>query len=241
MFHFALTREAADGSFPGSTWPFHGTAMFLSEAAPALIMLRDSSLAARFSKEIAWQSSLMRRAAYAMVRYAGGPGRLDDYSKNHRWFEAALALGAVGKLSHDQTLVGWSRQYARRGIEMEQRDGVMPEDQGHDSGYQGLGMVNAIRYLGLVSRGRLHAVLYGALERGENWLISRVNADGTVHQQGDTRSSGCRERDPMGRCKTLMYAPIYSALAHWAAVTQDPRFERAAQRVWYRAGYWART
>src|SRR5919205_783785 len=49
IFHFGLARQAKDGSFPGSTWPFHGTAMFLSEAGPALIMLKNSQYATDFA------------------------------------------------------------------------------------------------------------------------------------------------------------------------------------------------
>jgi len=136
MFHFGLAREAANGSFPGSAWPFHGTAFFLSEAAPALLALRASP-DGRYAPEVRWQIERMRRAAYYMVRTVGGAGQIDDHTKNHRWFEAAIALAAVGKLAGDTRLLAWSRVYAWRGIRLERRDGVMPEDGGHDSGYQG--------------------------------------------------------------------------------------------------------
>jgi len=95
----------------------------------------------------------MQKAAYYMVRHVGGPGKIDDRTKNHRFYEAAIALGATGILAGDHTLVNWSKAYARIGIRMERTDGVMPEDGGHDSGYQALGMVNASRYLQLVATG----------------------------------------------------------------------------------------
>ncbi|MBV9281101.1 MAG: hypothetical protein JOZ41_13550, partial [Chloroflexi bacterium] len=196
MFHFGLARQAPDGSFPGSAWPFHGTALFLSEAAPSLVVLRSSDLRGQFAAELAWEVARMRRAAQYMVQAVGGPGMIDDSTKNHRYFEAAVALGAVGVLSQDTTLERWSTRYARRGIAMERPDGVMPEDGGHDSGYQALGMVDAARYLSLVARGRLYASLYAALQRGEDWELSRIGPDGSVGQVGDTRTAGCKERDP---------------------------------------------
>ena len=237
MFRFGLNREATNGSFPGSAWPFHGTAMFLSESAPALVMLKSTPYSAQFSGEIARDSKLMKRAAYYMVRSVHGPGHIDDLVKNHRRFEAAIALGATGVLAGDRVLVGWSRLYAWQGIHMQRANGVMPEDGGHDSGYQALGMVSAARYLELVATGKLYRALYSALQRGETWELSRITADGSVNQSGDTRTAGCREHDPAGRCKTVFYAPIFSALAHWSAITGSTTYASASHRVWLRSGY----
>jgi hypothetical protein len=237
MFRFGLGREAANGSFPGSAWPFHGTAMFLSESAPALVMLKSSPYSAQFSGDIARDSELMKHAAYYMVRSVHGAGQIDDRVKTHRRFEAAIALGATGVLVDDQVLVRWSRQYAWQGIHMQRANGVMPEDGGHDSGYQALGMVSAARYLELVATGTLYRALYSALQRGEAWELSRITADGSVNQSGDTRTAGCREHDPAGRCKTVFYAPIFSALAHWSAISGSATYASASHRVWLRSGY----
>lgn len=236
IFHFGLAREASNGSFPGSAWPFHGTAFFLSEAAPSLIVLKSSG-AGVFSAELHWQIHRIRRAAYHMVRVVGGAGKIDDHTKNHRFYEAAIALGAVGVLARDTTLEQWSKRYVSEGIAMERPNGVMPEDGGHDSGYQALGMVSASRYLTLLPTGTLYQLLYAVLQRGEAWELTRVRADGSIDQAGDTRTAGCREHDPTGHCKTVFYAPIFSALAHWAAISDDQRYARAAHLVWLKSGY----
>jgi hypothetical protein len=237
MFHFGLARQAADGSFPGSAWPFHGTAMFLSEAAPSLLVLKSSDYAGEFSKELKWETTRMQKAAYYMVRSVGGAGKIDDTSKNHRYYEAAIALGSVGVLAGDSTLRTWSTLYAWKGVHMERPGGVMPEDGGHDSGYQALGMVNASRYLTLVATGKLESALYTALKRGEAWELSRVKPDGSINQSGDTRTVDCKEKNPAGQCKTVFYAPIYDALARWAAISGNDRYARVSQLVWHRSGY----
>ncbi len=237
MFQFGLARQAANGSFPGSQWPFHGTAMFLSEAAPALAFLQESSYAAQYRTELANQAASMRRAAYFMVHSVGGAGHIDDTTKNHRWFEAAIALGATGLIAHDATLRAWATVYAWRGIHMERPSGVMPEDGGHDSGYQALGMVNACRYFTLLPAGTLRTALFKALQRGEAWELSRVAPNGSVNQRGDTRTAGCRERNPAGQCKTVFYAPIFSTLAHWAVISGNATYARMSHQVWVRSGY----
>lgn len=237
IFHFTLARQAANGSFPGAVWPFHGTAMFLSEAGPALIILRQSSYAAQFSAPLNQDVAQYRKAAYAMIRFVHGAGKIDDPDKNHRRFEAAIALGSVGVLAHDKTLRRWSTLYAWQGIHMVQPDGVMPENGGHDSGYQALGMISATRYLELVAGGSLYRALYRALQRGEAWELSRIKPDGSINQTGDTRTAGCKETNPSGQCKTVFYAPIFSALARWAAITGDAHYAQVAHQVWVRSGY----
>lgn len=237
MFHWGLARQAKNGSFPGSAWPFHGVAFFLSEAAPALLFLNASSYGGEFRDELQWQTPKLRRAAYAMVRSVHGPGHIDDATKNHRYFEAAIALGAAGMLTHDGTLRAWSARYAWKGIHMARPTGVMPEDGGHDSGYQALGLINATKYLELVANGSLYSALYRVVKNGETWEISRIGRDGTVNQKGDTRTAGCEEHNPAGHCKTVFYAPIFSALARWAAISGDSRFARASHAVWLKSGY----
>lgn len=232
MFRFGIAREAPDGAFPGSIWPFHGTAMFLAESVPALIVLKYSPLAPFFRTQLAWQIGGMRRAAQHLVRVVHGVGKIDDPTKNHRFYEAALALGSTGVLTGDRTLIKWSTRYAWEAIHMERRSGVMPEDGGHDTGYQGLGMIYASRYLDLVAAGRLRDALYAALARGERWELTRVRASGAIDQRGDTRTVGCQERNPEGQCKTTSYATIFGALARWGVISHNPRFVQAAYNVW---------
>jgi len=98
-------------------------------------------------------------------------------------------------------------------------------------------MVSATRYLTLAATGGLYRSLYGVLQRGERGELSRVRAGGSINQAGDTRTVGCQEHDPEGRCKTVFYAPIFDALAHWAAVSGDTRFATAAHAVWVHSGY----
>jgi hypothetical protein len=120
---------------------------------------------------------------------------------------------------------------------MEHPDGVMPENGGHDSGYQALGLIDATKYLELVAGDTLYDRLYAAVKLGEEWEISRIGSGGTVNQSGDTRTAGCTEHSPAGQCKTVFYAPIFSALARWAAISGNARFEHASQQVWSKSGY----
>src|SRR5205085_1938459 len=103
MFDFGLRREASNGAFPGSFGRFHGTAMFLAEAGPALLILeywpRKSSLGPATVKHIEWQASRLHEAArYLMRAFWSKPGHIDDGGKEDRFFEAAIAMASVGFL-----------------------------------------------------------------------------------------------------------------------------------------------
>jgi hypothetical protein len=173
-------------------------------------------------------------AAKQLVKVVGGVGHIDDGTKNHRFFEAALALQAVGALNGRSALERWATEYASKGMAMERPNGIMPEDGGHDSGYQALGLSYATRYLALATGTRVYGPLYRVIQKGENWELSRVRADGTIDQSGDTRTTGCKERDATGHCKTTFYASIFNALARWSEITGDKYFQRAAYKVWLR-------
>jgi len=231
MFHWGLARETANGAFPRSAWPFHSVMLFLSEATPALLILKQSQYAREFHSELVWETARIDRAAWHAEKIVGR-GKVDDPTKNHRFFEAALGLMGAGRLARDRRLVSRSRLYARRGIRMSRPNGIMPEDGGHDSGYQAVGLNDAIRFLTLDSNAALDRSLRAAISRAERWELSRVRGNGTINQTGDTRTNGCEERSPDGACKTTFYAPIFAALARWAALSGDQTYQLAAYHVW---------
>ncbi len=134
MFDFGLDREAKNGSFPGSYGLFHGTAMFLAAAGPAMIVLKDwtneQSLGASTVKHVEWEISRMRKAAHYMVKsWYRKPGHIDDGGKEERFFEAAIALKSVGALDQGQAAPELGRHVcprrnahdqAKRGLDREQ-------------------------------------------------------------------------------------------------------------------------
>lgn len=208
IFGFAFHREASNGSFPGSTGPFHGTAMFLAEAAPALIVLKYSAMSNEFAKRVTSQSHAIRRAARYVYFHGRHIEKIDGGSTD-RFFEAALAFEASGLLSQDKKLQRWSKQYARGGIRRGRPNGRLPEWGGHDVYYQALGMVDACRYLLMMHRGPVHSSLYNVLVKGERWEAGRVGPDGTVNDAGDTRS------------KHPFPYSVVSSFARWSAIAQS--------------------
>jgi len=244
MFDFGLKREAADGSFPGSFGLFHGTAMFLAAASPAMLVLEhwnhiDSRLGPAHLKHLAWEKRRLSRAAhYILSAYWNQPGHIDDQGKEERFFEGAIALEATGVLVGDKVLQDRSHVYALASARMTKPNGVWTENGlggrcCHDSSYQGIGLNYGTRFLELVHSGRVFRRVRSAVSRGERWELSRVRDNGTIITKGDTRTSGCSERDQATRaCKTVNLEAIFSSLMRWGVITNDSRFREAATKVW---------
>ncbi len=244
MFDFSLKREAPDGSFPGSFGLFHGTAMFLASASPAMLVLQswnrlDTRMGTAYRRHLAWEKVRLRRAARHMLNsYWNKPGHIDDQGKEERFFEAAIALAATGVLTGDRLLETRSHAYALAGARMTQPNGVWTENglSGrccHDSSYQGIGLNYATRYLELLPHGPLYKAVYAAVSKGEQWEISRVRGNGTVVTLGDTRTTECSERDlATGHCKTVNLEAVFSSLMRWGVITDNTQFRDVALKVW---------
>gem|GEM_PF-704997 len=239
MFDFGLDREARDGSFPGSLGLFHGPAMFLADAGPAFILLKNwraakSFLGPRGLRHLNWEIGRLHDASRHLVHaWYHRSGHIDDGSKEDRFFEAAIALGSVGYLVGDHSLVQKSEVYAREGMRMTRSNGVMPENHGHDSSYQALGLVYATRYLQLMTGQKLFAPLRRDVALGERWLLSRVRRDGSVDRAGDDRTGpGCPEHTNAGACKSVNYQAVASALVRWGVIDKSRTYERRAYLVW---------
>jgi hypothetical protein len=244
MVDFGLKREAPNGSFPGSLGLFHGTAMFLASASPAMLVLQswnrlDTRMGTAYLKHLAWEKQRLRRAARYMVNtYWNKPGHIDDQGKEERFFEGAIALAATAALTGDKLLQDRSHAYARAGVRMTQSNGVWTENSVggrccHDSSYQGIGLKYGTRYLELLHSGPLFKKVYPAVSKGERWEISRVRSNGTIVTLGDTRTTGCSERDQTsGACKNVNLEAVFSSLMRWGVITDSSHFRTVALKVW---------
>lgn len=238
MFDFGIDREAAGGSFPGSFGLFHGTAMFLAQAGPALLLLthwsRERSLGVTMVRHVRWEIGRMRTAAHHLIeQWWRKPGHIDDGGKEERFFEASLALESIGLLTGDRQLETSAGVYAHEGIRMTRGNGVWTENGGHDSSYQAIGLVYGARYLALLGTAAPSRAMHKALAVGEAWELSRVHRDGSIDRNGDDRTGPtCPERDASGTCKTVDLIAVAGALMRWGVMDHEVPYERRAYQVW---------
>lgn len=245
MFDFGLDREAANGSFPGSQGLFHGVPMFLGQAGPAMLVLKDwyrePELGHPFDSHVAWEISRMKAAARNVVQvWWNKPGHIDDGGKEERKFEAAIALLSVGVVSNSSWLQWKAATYAREAVRMTQPDGVWTEHGitnlcCYDASYQAIGLVYATRYLSLLGSGALYDAVRKSVQLGERWEFSRTHRNGTVDVAGDDRTFNgktCPESNAAGKCKILDLDAVFGALMRWGVLAKDGTYIRRAYFVW---------
>ena len=68
------------------------------------------------------------------------------------------------------------------------------------------------------------------IARGLVGLAGRVRPDGTVDQNGNTRTGFGQERGPQGNQKTMSYGSAYRATFYVVMITGDARWAALANR-----------
>jgi hypothetical protein len=245
VFDYAFRREAKNGSFPDCDGLFHGTAMFLSAAGPALILLKYwpklHVLGKKGVKHLNWEIGKAKKAAHYLIKtWWKSTKHIDDSGKEERFFEAANALESVGILAGDTKLGKDAKVYAKNGAAMTEPNGIWTEHGlgkrcCHDSSYQALGLINGLEYITLSDLDS-SSKAYQAVQRGEKWEYSRTRPDGTVNQSGDDRTGpNCPEKNSAGQCKTLDIVAVKDAIMRWGVLSGDQAFIRRAYYISLRA------
>jgi hypothetical protein len=176
----------------------------------------------------------LRRATQWMTRAdVEAAGRARNRPFTHRRFLVGAALGESAVVLNDAALRGKSEEYIREGLALQEIDGVNPEKGGHDSNYQAVGLSYALRYYRLVADARLQSEMRGALDKGVRWLARRVDQNGDVSSEGNTRSGG-EEKNRDGTPKGVNYTWVVRTFADWALISGDEGDEALARRVWGR-------
>jgi hypothetical protein len=231
ILRWGFEQQEPDGSF-NCPDAFHSTSFFVEAAAHACLLLSVSPFAEKYAAETDWLKPRVRAAALWMVQPAvEDSGRKHNIPYTHRRYLVAAALGETGVLCADQQLIEKSRQYIEEGINLQDPSGFNPEKGGYDCNYQAVGMVFAERYYDLVADDQLKENLRSMLEKAIGWLASKVQSDGTIDTNGNTRVGSGQELSRNGVAKKVSYAQVYRAFYGWSLISGDPEFEQLAEKV----------
>lgn len=233
-------RMETDGSFKHPD-NYHSVSFFIEATAHSIMLLENS----RWRAEIAPQLYVLKPRLLAAARWmirpdvdaanwpddAHYPKIFGDRRYAHRRFLDAAALGEVAVIFNDRPLLEKSVWLIRNGIAFQAPDGVNPERGGHDTSYQALGLLYACRYYQIVADDKMRAEMKPMLDKGFNWLKSRVQPDGRIDGAGNTRTGPAGELGRNGKPKQLDYHTTAGVFAHWAQLMGDADWDKLAQRV----------
>lgn len=233
VLEWGFRQQNPDGSFSCGD-AFHSTSFFLEAAAHSLLLLRADPMGAEFKSRLNFIQNGISKAAHWMTMpeiEAAGQARNRPFT--HRRFLVGAALGEAAVVLNDTHLRQKSEEYIRDGLSLQRPDGVNPEKGGHDSNYQAVGLSYALRYYRLVADPQLQVEMRPDLERGIRWLASRVDQEGDISAEGNTRSGG-EEKNRNGTLKGVNYTWAVRSFADWAFISGDLKYDAMARRVWQR-------
>jgi hypothetical protein len=226
---FRYQTEEGGFSRPGAP---HGgpsaAAFWLADLGQAVLVLRESELAAEYKDRIERLVPKIHKAARWLAKppYRQRLERDDAEAPNRLLFDA-LAFGLSGLLADDAQLRQMGRHFVDLAMaQYRPADGVFLEKEGGDSSYQAVAALKLQVWT-------LHfpdETLEAAIGRAVRWEIGRVGRDGQIDITGNTRTGFGQERW-MGHEKGVNLSEITLCLLYFHARTGDPRALAAAQRI----------
>jgi hypothetical protein len=232
ILNWGFAQQKPDSGF-NSPDKFHSTSFFVEAAAHALLLLEASEYSARYSQSIADMKPKVHSAALWMTDPKNEiPGKKKNMPFTHRRYLVAAALGETGVLTSDSSLVRASEAFVRDGIALQSATGYNPERGGWDSSYHSKGMAFACRYYTIVADEDMKKELYPMMDKAMKWEASRVNDDGTVNTEGNTRVGGAKtETSRAGKPKTVEFRQVCRSLYYWSVISGDASYEKLAEKV----------
>jgi hypothetical protein len=229
LLDWGFDRQGSDGSFPLTGDPFHSTSMFVEGAARGLLLLQQSGRPGYNDTIQAMLPKLEAAARWMMVPSVASRGQSNNRPYTHRRYIVASALAITAELTGDADIAAAATPYIQDALSLQQPDGVNPEKGGGDVNYQALGLLMAARYLTVCSDAVLCQAVRTMIERGLQWELAKIDAEGNVSAVCSTRTEV--ERGRSGSLKTINYKEIVPALSAVYNTLGTPSAQTASQLI----------
>ena len=232
ILDWGFQHQNPDGSFSCPD-AFHSSAFFIEASARAALLLRASEYNDHYSVWIAHATPKILSAARWMARpdiFAKGISGDEIYT--HRYYLNADALGFAGLLGNDPSLVEISKKLVAEAIGKQDSKGFNPEKGGFDTSYNSVGLVFALRYYSIVADQELRKNLDSMISQSLIWLKFKIKKDGSVDQNGNTRTGNGQEVGRDKKIKTMSYGSAARAFAYWSQIKNIPEYQDIALKLY---------
>lgn len=207
-YDWGFAQQLPDGSYNcGDT--FHSTSFFVEAVAHSCLLLEQSPYSAVFAAHSKKLKQQVLKSANWMIRPdIFQPGIKKNIPYTHRRYLVACALGETGVLCHDTTLIRMSNKLIDDGLGLQDASGYNPEKGGYDCSYHAVGLSFAHRYYDWVADDAYRQKIIRMYGKGMSWLLTRINPEGTLNPEGNTRTGLDQEKSRAGKFKILDYGDV---------------------------------
>ncbi len=236
IIRWGFSKQATDGSFPGTGDPLHSVELFIESASRAALLLREAKLD-DFEPFVAEIVPKLRLAALWMIEpQVATPGRDKNLLPfTHRFFIRAAALAQTARLTGEERLSQAAAALAREGITHQQPDGIDPERGGFDASYQVVGVLMAGRYEVFCDDPALRAELKNFIIRASDHELTKIDPAGHIDLLDSTRVT--KETGRSGKAKTFDYKALAQSAAVASEITGDTRYTGVARQAMIACGW----
>lgn len=233
-----FAHQLEDGGFesnlkPGDTFPptkverVETACFFLQEMARAILVIEASPMSAQFKERI---EALRPKLKHAGEFIESGRTAL-VWKVGHtanRLLIGAKAFGLCGVVLKDEGLKASAVKLIEEALKRRDEGGVFIENQGRDSSYDAVCLLMA-QVLGIYLP---HPALEDATQKTMAWLRTRVQEDGRVETEGNTRTGVGKEASALaGHPKQVNYPEVAQTFAFYGMLHDDAEYIELAKKV----------
>jgi len=192
-------------------------AFFMADLIEALLILQKGPLAETYKDRLRALDEPILRAAIFMARPDSQHAMLlRDTPTADRLFVDAKALIFAGSYTKAPAVIQVGHRILNVALSRQRPDGVFIEKGGSDSSYNAISLLHLTEIAAFLEEPQLMT----ALRKGFEWQQGRVNSDGSIIVEGNTRT-GASQEIYFGKPKGIHYHEVARAFALYGTLAKD--------------------
>ncbi|GAA3928349.1 hypothetical protein GCM10022277_26080 [Litoribacillus peritrichatus] len=233
-FDYAFKFQTKDGYFENGMGAspeaaVGADAFFLYSFCYAYLLLeKESAYSQQFNKMKYYKKNVENSVAW-IAKNQDELFRQDRHTPNRLLFDA-MAFYFAGKILRSSEYQDLGKTFINHALEAQRADGAFLEKGGHDSSYQGVCILNLSMLSFHVKGYLLKRDIAKAIKSSAAWMVSRINADGEISAEGNTRT-GLGQEEQSGKLKDINYPEVALSLYYAASILEKTEYADKADAV----------
>lgn len=230
QLQWGFAQMKPDGSFDCDD-AFHSASFLIEATSRSILLIESSAFAEELKTKVATLKQPLLKGALWMISPANFKAAENQRIYGHRRFLVGCGLLQTGIIHGHAELMQVTRYFIEDGIRLQRADGAFPEMGGHDSSYHAVSLIYLQSIL-LTDPDDLRKPAWNqAAESGIKWLVERIEKDGRVRVDGNTRTGSGQETGRTGAIKNVNLPEVATALLYHDFITGDVAASGLARKV----------